>query len=265
MGIALIFMLGTVIGSFLNVCIYRMPRGMSIIVPSSHCPMCKDKIPPHDNIPILSFIFLGGKCRSCRASIPLRYPVVETFTGLMFVFVYLMYGIMSPFLAYSVLVSLLIVATFIDLDFQVIPDHVTVTGLVAGFAFSWLTPSLLGQSSRWMGLGLSVAGACVGAGLIYLLRFFGKIAFRKKLESIGEKEAMGEGDIFLMAMIGAFLGWKMVLFTFFLAPFFGAIVGLMEKMRRGKDMIPYGPYISIAAVIAIFFGEKILNILFYGL
>lgn len=256
MGAIIIFILGSIIGSFLNVCIYRIPRGMSIVTPSSHCPMCKVTIPPHYNIPIFSYIILGGKCKECGAPIPFRYFAIELLTASLFLAIYTVTGPTAHFVSYATLVSCLIAATFIDYDFRVIPDDITVGGLVTGLLLAWLSPSLLGELSRWFALLWAIVGALAGGISIYIMGLFGKALFKK--------EAMGDGDMFLMAMVGAFLGWKLVLLTFFLSPFFGLVHGIVVKLKRSGDYIPYGPYLSMGAIAAMFFGEKIIKLVAYG-
>lgn len=252
-----VFILGAVVGSFLNVCIYRLPKGRSVIVPGSHCPNCGEKIRWFDNIPILAYIFLSGKARCCKAKISFRYFIVEVITALAFLVLFLSFGPSAKFFAYLVMVCGLIIATFVDFEIQEIPDEVSVGGLAAGLALSIAFPSILNETSRLGSFVNSFLGALAGGLTIYGMGMLGEFAFKK--------EAMGGGDVKLLAMIGAFLGWKLTLLTFFVAPFFGSIVGIIVKIRDGKDIIPYGPYLSMAALFAVFFGEKVLKFLFYGI
>ena len=252
-----VFMFGSIVGSFLNVCIYRLPKGRSIIVPGSHCPNCNAKIRWYDNIPILSYIFLSGKARCCKARISLRYFIVEALTAAAFLVFFISYGMTAKFLAYCILVSGLIVATFVDFEIQEIPDEVSLGGLVAGLALSVAFPSILNEVTRLNGFINSSLGALAGGSMIYAMGMLGEFAFKK--------EAMGGGDVKLLAMIGSFLGWKLTILTFFIAPAFGAVVGIILKIKEGKETIPYGPYLSLATVVSIFFGEKILKLLLYGL
>jgi len=249
-----VFILGALIGSFLNVCIYRLPRGESLVFPGSHCVHCNNKIPWFDNIPLVSYLLLRGRCRFCARVISFRYFVVEFITGALLLTLFVSYGVSIKFFSMFVLAGALIVSSFIDLEHQIIPDVITVPGVFIGLSVSLLYPSLLSQTHHLGGLLRSLAGVLVGGGSIYVMGVLGRIAFRK--------EAMGGGDVKLMAMIGAFIGWKMVLLTFFLAPFFGAVAGIIVRIKEKKELIPYGPYLSIATFISVLFGEKIINWLY---
>ena len=253
----LVFIMGSVVGSFLNVCIYRLPKNESIIFPSSHCPHCKKNIEWYDNIPLVSFLLLGGKCRSCKARISFRYPIVEALTAVLLTLLFIGFGMAPKFFAYSVMTCGLIVATFVDFEIQEIPDEISVGGIVAGILLAFAFPSVLGQASRMHGLLSSFVGLIAGGGSIFLLGVFGKIAFKK--------EAMGGGDVKLMAMIGSFIGLKLVILTFFIAPFLGSVPGIILWIRKGSKTIPYGPFLSTAALVSIFFGNKILGLLYGGL
>jgi len=250
------FVLGTIVGSFLNVCIYRFPRNESIVFPSSRCPLCEKKIAWRDNVPIFSFLLLRGRCRYCGHRIPGRYLVVELLTGVAFLGIFLLYGITADCFIAALFFSLLIVATFVDFEHQEIPDQVTIGGLVAGLLIGVLFPGSLTEGSRWESFVYSLSGALLGGGMLYAMGFIGEFIFKK--------EAMGGGDVKLLAMVGAFVGWKLVLLTFFIAPFFGSIVGIIARFKEGKDTIPYGPYLSMGAVIAFLFGDRILEYLFLG-
>lgn len=252
-----IFISGLILGSFLNVCIYRMPRGESIIFPSSHCPACKKNIFWYDNIPVLSYLVLGGKCRFCKAKIHWRYPLVEVLTALLLTALFLKFGVTPRFFAYSIMTCGLVVSTFIDFEIQEIPDEISIGGLVCGLLLTLAFPSILGSATRMHGILSSLAGAVAGAGSIFLMGVFGKFAFKK--------EAMGGGDVKLMAMIGSIIGWKLVILAFFIAPFLGAVPGIILKIKNGSETIPYGPFLSAAAIVSIFFGNTILNLLFGGL
>jgi len=252
-----IFILGAIIGSFLNVCIYRLPKGRSVIVPGSHCPNCSAKIHWYDNIPILSYIFLGGKARCCKARISLRYFIVEVLTAAAFLTLFIFFGLNVKFFAYAIMVSGLIVATFVDFEIQEIPDEISVGGIAIGLILSIAAPGIFNESSRLSSFINSLLGALAGGASIYAMGILGEFAFKR--------EAMGGGDVKLLAMIGSFIGWKLVLLTFFMAPIFGSVVGIILKIRKGQDTIPYGPYLSLAAIISIFAGERILHFLFYGI
>jgi len=252
-----VFLFGAVIGSFLNVCIYRLPKRESIVMPSSHCPKCGKNIRWYDNIPLLSYVILMGKCRSCKANIGYRYPLVELLTAVLITSLYVVFGVNAKFFAYSILTCGLIVATFVDFDIQEIPDEISLGGVAVGIILSFAFPHLFGVASRASALGASLLGLIAGGGSIYLMGFFGELVFKK--------EAMGGGDVKLMAMIGSILGWKLVLFTFFAAPVFGSVVGIALKIKDGREIIPYGPFLSMAAIVSIFWGERILGALFYGM
>ena len=252
-----VFMAGAIIGSFLNVCIYRMPANKSIIFPPSRCPKCDKNIYWYDNIPVLSYLILLGRCRFCREKISMRYPVVELVTASVMLSLFTVFGAGGSvkFYVYAAFAGALIVATFIDLDINEIPDSISLGGLASALALSAIFPALFGTTLRIVSFTRSLTGALVGAATIYSMGVFGKILFKK--------EAMGGGDVKLMAMIGAILGWKLALFTFFVAPVFGAAVGLLMKIKDGRETIAYGPYLSLAAMIALFFGNNILGFLFY--
>lgn len=250
----LIFILGSMIGSFLNVCIYRMPREESIVSPRSRCVACKKPIPWYDNIPFLSYICLLGKCRFCKEKISPRYFVVELLSALAFLVLFRYFGFTAKFWIYSLVTFGLIVVTFVDLEFQIILDRVSIGGLVLGIILSVFILDLHGSLTWKHGFIDSVIGALVGGGIIYLTGVLGQLAFKK--------EAMGGGDVKLMAMLGAFLGWKLVVLIFFLAPFFGTPAGLYIKFVKKHDIIPYGPYISIAGFVVMIWGNKILSLLF---
>lgn len=254
---AVIFILGAIIGSFLNVCIYRLPLGLSIAHPRSYCPKCRHKIKWNNNIPILSYILLKGRCLHCKAKIPLRYLLVEIMTALLMLGLYVSFGLTAKFFAYSILACGLIAVTFIDLATYEIPDAISLGGIAAGIVLSSIYPSIFDADGRFLSVSRSVTGVFAGGVSIYIMGLLGTIAFNK--------EAMGGGDVKLMGAIGAFLGWKLTILAFFIAPFFGAIFGLIVKARHNKSVIPYGPFLALGAIIAIFFGETIMQYLFYGL
>jgi leader peptidase (prepilin peptidase)/N-methyltransferase len=248
------FLFGLIIGSFLNVCIYRIPRGLSITIPSSRCPSCKTPIRPWDNIPIVSYLLLGGKCRFCKARISFRYPFVEFLNGVLYVEVLWKFGIGWHTLVYLVFFSSLIVITFIDMDFQIIPDRITLPGIPLGLvAGSFLLPDPFLRSSL-LGIKKSLLGAFAGFGLFYIVAFSGSALFKK--------EALGGGDIKMMAMVGALTGWKGVLSTTFFGSLTGTIVGIFLMLLKGKKKetkIPFGPFLALGAAITIFFGQEILS------
>ncbi|MFH1995749.1 MAG: prepilin peptidase [Candidatus Omnitrophota bacterium] len=249
--------LGAIVGSFLNVCIHRLPRGESIVAPSSHCPGCKKPIGWYDNIPLLSYLLLRGRCRSCGKRIPFRYFLVEFLTAAFFAALYVVFGLSPHLLSGCVLTGLLMAATFVDFERQEIPDEVSLGGIVIGLVISAVFPDLMGAEARWVSLARSFAGALAGGAVIYAVGFLAECIFKK--------EAMGGGDVKLLAMIGSFVGWQMAILTFFIAPLFGSIVGIVMRIRHGSETIPYGPYLSMAAMTAFIFGNNILAYLFYGL
>jgi len=254
MTIIFLFIIGTIAGSFMNVCIYRLPRKESIITPRSRCPSCGAGIPWFDNVPVLSFLFLRGRCRFCKKRISPKYIIVEVLSGLICVLLFLHFGLSAKFFILWCLSSALVVASFIDLRFHEIPDIITLPGIIIGLLLAVLYPPLMGKVRNFPSLLDSLLGVLAGGGSIYLAGFIGEFIFKK--------ESMGGGDVKLLAMIGSFIGWKLVVFTFFLAPFFGSLVGIALKIKEGKDIIPYGPHLSLAAFVAILYGEEILRKLF---
>ena len=247
-------LLGLLIGSFLNVCIWRLPREEQLVRGRSHCPHCGQMIAWYDNVPLVSFVRLRGRCRHCRAAISWRYPVVEALTGAGLAAVVLRWGMTAPALVYAALVASLIVVSFIDAAEQIIPDEVTIPGILIGLVTSVVWPVLQGTTSRGQGLLFSLTGAVVGAAAIYGMGLLGRLLFKK--------EAMGLGDVKFMGMLGALLGWQKVLLIFFLAPFFGSIVGVPLRLLRKQELLPYGPFLSLAAVVVLWWGDAALA--FYG-
>lgn len=244
----IVFVLGSLIGSFLNVCIYRMPRGLSIISPSSRCPSCSMPVKPWDNIPVLSFLILGGRCRHCRKKISVRYPLVEASNAFLYMSVLWKFGVGWNFLIYAALVSSLIVITFIDLDFQVIPDRITLPGIpIALIAGSFLLPDPFMRADR-LGYTASLIGFLAGGGFFYLV-------------AVLSRGGMGGGDIKLMAMVGGLMGWKSVLLTTFAGSLSGSIIGIFLMLFKGKGRktkIPFGPFLAFGTLVTLFFGQEIL-------
>ncbi len=245
-------LIGLIVGSFLNVCIYRMPQEQSVVWPRSFCPSCKHPIAWYDNIPLLSYVGLAGKCRHCRAGIHWRYPVVEALSTVATVAVLGRFGPGAKGALYLVFVWALIVVSFIDLEHQIIPDEISVGGLVLGLLLSALAPSLHGTDHRLLALGRSVVGALVGGGLLYVTGVAGSLIFRK--------EAMGGGDVKLLAMAGSLLGWKLVALTFFAAPLLAIVPGVAVLVFKRSHVIPYGPFLSLGLVLALFWGADILRV-----
>lgn len=266
------------VGSFLNVCIHRMPLGQSIIKPRSYCAKCKKSIPWYDNIPLLSYIILEARCRFCKEKISFRYFVVELITAVIFLVFFNRYGLGLDFFFYIIFVSGLIIATFVDIQHRIIPDEISVGGIVLGFLFNliknFIHPSIFNVRHPVSHLFYnpppaldSILGIILGAGVIYFTGVgFDWIYFKvlKKPPIDGETESMGGGDVKLLAMIGAFLGWKGAILTFFIAPLLGAIFGLINLIITKKHTIPYGPFLALAALFVIFQQHRIINLIAYG-
>ena len=320
---AIVFIFGLFIGSFLNVCIYRLPRkGMlagrdlpgsreeqeaiwqalltqglidadGMLQPTAYaadlsgeqlrgvspaqrdavlqlikqsqyiavdkpkrsfCPHCHSQIAWFDNIPLISYLSLIGKCRSCHGLISGRYFLVELLTGLVGLTLYQTFGLSAFFFVYSLLSTGLIVATFVDFEFQIIPDEISVGGLAVGVILSLVFPQLHQTSDRFAALLQSALGIVAGGGSIWLIGKFGELVFRK--------ESMGGGDVKLMAMIGSVLGWQLAILIFFLEPCFGAVVGIIMRLRHGAEVIPYGPYLSLATFLVMLRGAEIIRYYF---
>jgi len=242
----LIFILGLVVGSFNNVCIYRIPRNESIIYPASHCPKCHSPIKPIDNIPLLSYILLKGRCRNCGSKISIQYPVVELLTGLIYLIISLIYGLSVQTLIYIILSSALIIIAFIDLNEEIVPDVISLPGIVIGFIISFFV--------TYISFINSALGILAGGGIILIIGLAGSVIFKK--------EAMGGGDVKLAAMIGAFLGWKYIIVSLFLGFFLGAVTGIiliLSKIKSREDLVPFGPFIVLGSFVTILWGEKIIS------
>ncbi len=239
------FLVGAVIGSFLNVVIYRLPRGESIVSPPSRCPHCRAPIVPWQNIPLVSWFLLGGKCRRCGGPISLRYPLVEGVNGLLYVLCVLHFGLGLQALAGAAFCSALLAVTGIDLDHQIIPDAITLPGMIFGLAASSFLPVSLPESA---------AALLAGGGFFYLVA-----AVSDRL--LG-KPGMGGGDIKLTAMMGSFLGPASLAVAVFAALLSGSLVSvvLMALGRKNrKDVIPFGPFLALGGVTALFWGARVLD------
>lgn len=249
------FLLGLQIGSFLNVCIYRIPRGESLISPRSHCPHCQKPIKWFDNIPLLSFLLLRGKCRECGERISPRYFAVELVTGLLFLFLYLKFGFSTPFFIYLLLSIVLVIIAFIDLEHYLIPNLFTYPGVFVGLILSFFFPFLQNSGTAVEALKWSSLGILVGGGSLALIALLGQFLFKK--------ESMGMGDMKLLAMMGAFMGPRAVLLIIFVSCVIGAIVGLsliaLGKKKR-EDYIPYGPFLALGGVVLIFWGDLLVKL-----
>ncbi len=240
-----LFILGAIIGSFLNVCIVRIPQKTSIVFPHSHCPFCKQPIAFYDNIPLFSFIILNGRCRNCRAPISFQYFAVELLTPLIFLVLYYFFDLSWLFIFAAIFSCALITITFIDLKHQIIPDLISLPAIPFFFLSSFILP--------WISPADSFIGIVIGGGSIYLFRL-GYYVVRKE-------EGMGLGDVKLLAMIGAFLGWKGSLLSLMIGAFVGSIIGIAIIAVRGKDFkyaIPFGPFLSLGAFCSLLWGNTIL-------
>lgn len=243
----LIAVLGLTIGSFLNVLIYRLPRKIPLIAGRSRCPGCDTRIKWYQNIPLISYLFLAGKCANCKKRISVRYPLVEALNALSYLYFYWQFGLTYEFAVFSFLLTMLLVIFFIDLDFQIIPDVITLPGILFGLALSFL-PGGIGIYSALIGL-------LVGGGSLFLIAILGDWLFKK--------ESMGGGDIKMAAMLGAFLGWEKILLIFISSSVIGLVVSIIimcfsAKLRKER-MIPFGPFLAIAAVLAISYGDQIIS------
>ena len=267
-----LFLIGTVVGSFLNVCIYRIPWEKSVIWPGSHCPRCLAEIEARDNVPILGWLFLRGACRSCHAAISPRYPLIELMIGVLFTTTYFIDGVFTReyvrddhvllvrVLYHVLLIAFLVTITFIDADLTIVPAGVTNLGIALGLTIGAIFPGIRpvpNAATSWAGgLWAGVLGMLVGGLLIAVVRVVGGLVFRR--------EAMGSGDIHILAMIGVFLGWQAAVVTFFLAPFFGLAPALVKltiylgkrlrrrPYRQSDRELPFGPYLSLAALTLLF-------------
>lgn len=241
--LAIVTILGLAVGSFLNVVIHRLPRKESVVSPGSRCPTCGDALRWYDNLPILSYAALGGRCRGCRERISLRYPIVELVTALLFVVHYFVFG-WTPLLAVRLLLAAAMVALFaIDLEHQLLPDAITLPGIVLGLLVSLFLPP---------GIVDSMIGLLIGGGFLWLV---GEAYFRYAGE-----EGMGGGDVKMLAMIGAFLGWKLTILTLLLSSVAGSVTGLtVIALKRGgmKHALPFGTFLALGALAASLWGEQI--------
>jgi leader peptidase (prepilin peptidase) / N-methyltransferase len=242
----IVFVFGAIIGSFLNVCIYRIPRSKSIVKPNSFCPNCEKPIEFYDNIPIVSYIILGGKCRNCGAKISMRYPFVELMTAVIFLMISSRWGISYESFIQMFFVSLLIIISFIDYDFQIIPDILSIGGLVVGVLISFVRTGFQFKDALY--------GVLLGGGAL--------LAIAYGYQLIMKREGMGGGDIKLLAMIGSFTGFKGVIFALVGGSIIGTLVGIplmLIKKENTKYAIPFGPFLSLAAFLYLFTGNNIIE------
>lgn len=265
--VASAFLFGLVIGSFLNVVIHRVPRGESVVTPRSHCPNCGHAIAWYENIPLASYVALGGRCRKCGARISPRYFVVELLTGVLFAGLAAGFGLQAPFLKYAVFGSLMIVLTIIDLNERLLPDKLTFPGMAVGLAFSLIVPindgtagflagrlGIDGAPENLISLADAILGAAVGGGLLWFMR--------EAYWRLRRIEGLGFGDVKLMALVGIFLGFKLALLTIFLGSLAGTLIGGSYIMLRGKDNkyeLPFGTFLGAMALFCAVWGKEIVH------
>jgi len=267
MTLGLVFIFGLLIGSFLNVCIVRLPRDRSIVKPPSHCPGCREPIRFYDNIPVISFLLLRGRCRACGEPISWRYPLVECMNAAFFVLIAREFGVSGEAFLLMAFCSSLIVITFIDLDHQIIPDFITLPGILIGISIAPLVMSALGEPlpfylGRLMphaghylaGFVNSVTGMLCGAVPLLAIGWL--------WEKLRHIEAMGGGDVKLMGMVGSFLGWKGALLTIMLGAISGSIIGIaliLLKRHQMEKVIPFGPFLALGAAVTAFYGPELID------
>ncbi len=244
-----VFIPGLLIGSFLNVCIYRIPANQSITLPPSHCTNCETKLKPMDLIPVLSYLRYKGKCRYCGEKISPQYPFVEILNGLVYILIFIIFGYSLNFIFYCILSSLLIVIGVIDYKHTIIPNGLVIFGLITGLVYRFILPLSLGLKVFWVD---SILGLLIGGGFFLLV-------------AIVSKGNMGGGDIKLMGMLGFFLGAKKIIMITFLSFIIGAIFTLpllLLKKKGKKDMVPFGPFIALSALITMLYYHELLDLYF---
>lgn len=239
-------LLGAVVGSFLNVCIYRLPRKQSIVSPPSSCPECGSRIPWYLNVPLVSFLALRGRCRVCKTPISMRYPAIELLNGLLFWVIFDRFGISWLTPVFWLFSASLVVIAFIDLEHQIIPDVISLPGIVIGFLCSFFIP--------WLSWSDSALGILLGGGSLF--------AIAAGYQLLTGREGMGGGDIKLLAMVGAFMGWKAVLPIIFLASLLGTLVGvplMLVQRENARLALPFGPFIVCATLVFLLWGGLLFN------
>jgi leader peptidase (prepilin peptidase)/N-methyltransferase len=256
--------LGAIIGSFLNVVIHRVPREESIAFPASHCPTCDIAIRPYDNIPVVSWAVLRGRCRACRAPISARYPAVELLTGVLFALTYLLHSGLTLSLPFDlVFVAAIVALVFIDAEHMLLPNVITYPGIALALVARVIVPNLYGvaslggeQTPAWLlSLGGALLGALAGGGFLWLVGWL--------WERARGVEAMGLGDVKMMFMVGAFLGWPLTMLTIFVGVFTGSLAGVAAMLRRGeRDMqmlLPFGIFLGLGSLVSLLFGTRIID------
>ena len=264
-----IFIFGLLMGSFYNVCIYRIPEDISIVKPPSHCPYCNHRLSYLDMIPVLSHLFLKGKCRYCGEKISWRYSLVELLTGAMFLVSYLRLGVNAELGFFLVFISFMIIITFIDIDYRIIPDRFFISGLILSVAYLFsplifkgeYKGSLFGESVNIQSISdlpvkSALTGALIGGGFLLVIDLIGRLIFKK--------EGMGFGDVKLMTWTGLFLGLRGTIVSLLLAVWIGAVAGvILLKIRKNRNeddkYMPFGPFLTIGSVIGAFFAQQIIN------
>jgi leader peptidase (prepilin peptidase)/N-methyltransferase len=262
-----VFLFGLLIGSFLNVCILRIPAEKSIVMPGSSCPKCGKAIAPYDNIPVVSWLVLGGKCRNCKTKISAMYPAVEFLTGLLFLACYFVFGLTIDALKWAVFAALLVVLTITDLRERILPDEINFFGLGAGLLFSFFTKPIDGTAlwlaNRWfdfpppqpvLSFADSILGAAAGSGLLWVVA---EGYFRLR-----GREGMGLGDVKMMAAVGAFFGLQRTLMTILAGSLLGSVIGtlLIAISKKGRDYeLPFGTFLGAGALLVLFFGTPALH------
>ena len=235
-----VFCFGLAVGSFANVCIHRLPRKESVVVPGSHCPACSAAVRPLDNIPVISYIVLGGKCRDCATRISPIYSVIETVTAVLLLAGFFKFGLSFDFMVYAAVAPALVIITAIDIEHQIIPDVITLPGIALGLAVGTYT----------IGYADSLLGFFVGGGLFYLL-------------AVLSNGGMGGGDIKYISAAGALLGWQKVLLVIFIGALLGSVVGVFQiavQKKTKKSLIPFGPFLATSTLITLFYGNSLIRL-----
>jgi leader peptidase (prepilin peptidase)/N-methyltransferase len=259
---------GLLIGSFLNVCIYRWPRDLSVVKPRSHCPECEKEIAWYDNVPVVSYLVLGGKCRNCSTKIPWRYPAVEIITALLFAYLVWRFGVTINALRYCILCAMLVTLAFSDAETRILPDEFTLGGLGVGLIFAALVPvpdstfRAVAGIAGWVHLSwrqISLAEAFLGAILPAGSLWFGGWLFQK----IRHKDGLGFGDVKMMAMVGAFLGVRGTLLTLIVGSMLGSVIGILYIKATKQDMgtyeLPFGTFLAAAALGVALIGSPVID------
>lgn len=257
MSIEIIFVavFGIIIGSFLNVCIYRIPRKGHIVFPPSHCTNCKSKLRCWDLIPILSYVLLKGRCRYCGDKISLRYPAIEILTAVLFEFIYFRYGMSIEFLIYLLIVCILIIMSFIDIEHMIIPNRIVIVALLGGgclFIYNALYPMEIYLDNYWWN---PLLGMVVGSGFLLIVSCLGSLVYKSE-------EVIGMGDVKILAPIGIFLGWRITIVALYLSVILAGIASLtliLLGYKKRKSRVVLGPFIGMGTFIAIIYGQQILN------